>query len=487
MNPNQINTTQNNLTGANGESSPTFRGPDYYKNLNIHFGPNGSIPTQTPTSLPTNTPPVVPIQVGTGGTAPVNLPPAPTPTAAGGASAQASSYLNQPTITSLGQLGGAAQAAGQNFNTAQGDYVKSASSVADLMTNLRPQLEEQYNIKGLTEARTAANAKMMGLEEQYRQAREAVNVNPNITADMKSARLGEIARKEAFEKSGVALDVAVKEGQWKDAKDLIDRQYEIALEPAKFKMEFYQNMKNDYKDVFNQSQNRLIDNLQKNADRAYQAKRDDAKLLADLKMDVYKQAAKDGKISFTDIGKAQTLEDLAKITGQTVQDIKGNVQAKDTLTTIDKLIGGAGEGYAVGPNALARGGVIRSFVGSANKKDFIAQTDKLLNSLTLQNLIDAKAKGATFGALSEGELTLLANSASGIRAIKDSKGNTTGFDMSEKGFNDAMNTIKKYAVIDYERRTGQKYEDPANQYNGIKLPGVTTTGGSNYLGVNLPH
>lgn len=296
MNPNQNN---NLLTGAPGENSPLFRGPEYYRNLNTTFGPQGNVTTQTPTnipgSIPTNQPPVIPINVATGTTQPLQLPPQPTSTAALNATAQSQGYVNMPAITNFNQLGSAVNAANQNFQTAQQDYIKSAGSVADLLTNLRPQLEQQYNIEQLTKDRTEAQGKMAALEDRYRIERETQLTNPNLTADMKQARLGEIARKEAFEKSGVAIDLALKENRLKDAKDLIDRQYEIQLEPLKFRMEFYQNLKNDYKDVFNQSQNRLLDNLARKEERAYQSAQKNSDMIKEFAF----QAAKDGNFQLS--------------------------------------------------------------------------------------------------------------------------------------------------------------------------------------------
>ena len=41
--------------------------------------------------------------------------------------------------------------------------------------------------------------------------------------------------------------------------------------------------------------------------------------------------------------------------------------------------------------------------------------------------------------------------------IKDNDGNTIGYKVSEEKFNEIMSSIKKYAIIDYEKRTGRKY------------------------------
>lgn len=78
-------------------------------------------------------------------------------------------------------------------------------------------------------------------------------------------------------------------------------------------------------------------------------------------------------------------------------------------------------------------------------QDFAGGVHKLVGGLTLQSLIDAKSRGATFGALSEGELNILANSASALNdwEEKDDKGNGTGFwNIDEKSFKKELDTIK---------------------------------------------
>lgn len=78
-------------------------------------------------------------------------------------------------------------------------------------------------------------------------------------------------------------------------------------------------------------------------------------------------------------------------------------------------------------------------------QDFAGNVHNILTGLTLRSLIDAKAQGATFGALSDAELELLANSASAINdwEIKDDKGLGTGvWNIDETSFKRELNNIK---------------------------------------------
>lgn len=83
--------------------------------------------------------------------------------------------------------------------------------------------------------------------------------------------------------------------------------------------------------------------------------------------------------------------------------------------------------------------------GGGAGQNFSASVHKLVGGMTLQSLIDAKARGATFGALSEGELSLLASSATKINdwEIKNSKGVGVGvWDIDEASFKKEIEFIK---------------------------------------------
>lgn len=94
------------------------------------------------------------------------------------------------------------------------------------------------------------------------------------------------------------------------------------------------------------------------------------------------------------------------------------------------------------------GGAYRSITGE--RQNFIADVEQLSSGLTLNSLINAKANGATFGALSEGELKLLSNTGTKLSkwALKDSSGNVTGYNASESDFKKELDKIKSFAIKD---------------------------------------
>lgn len=109
---------------------------------------------------------------------------------------------------------------------------------------------------------------------------------------------------------------------------------------------------------------------------------------------------------------------------------------------LNNLLNHKGLNSSVGTTWLGRIGIADKLTGE--KQDFIAKVQRLLSESTLQSLIDAKADGATFGALSEGELKILQSAASNIGtwAVKDKNGNIVGYDVSATKFKEEINRIK---------------------------------------------
>ena len=121
------------------------------------------------------------------------------------------------------------------------------------------------------------------------------------------------------------------------------------------------------------------------------------------------------------------------------------------MAEIDALINHSAMDSRVGPNILGLGTTRRfgPLAGSADMfgagEGFAASVHQLTGGLTLQTLIDAKAKGATFGALSNEELQLLADSATQINdwEIKDKDGKGTGeWNIDEKRFREELKKIQ---------------------------------------------
>lgn len=128
----------------------------------------------------------------------------------------------------------------------------------------------------------------------------------------------------------------------------------------------------------------------------------------------------------------------------------------EQIKNINDLVGENGYNYKI-----ITGGAQGGFLGlgaslSGAKGDSLAMAKNLVNNQTLQALADAKAKGITFGALSEGELNTVAGAAGRIsaKAIRDDKGNITGFSGSESEFKKDLDTLKAGLEASKQKKTG---------------------------------
>lgn len=116
---------------------------------------------------------------------------------------------------------------------------------------------------------------------------------------------------------------------------------------------------------------------------------------------------------------------------------KEKAQLALDLKSSKGLDGAVGIGYGIVRTALPWN------LGA--KADFIAGVEQLTSGLSLEELIAAKGRGATFGALSDSELRILSSAATriGTWRIKDKNGNVTGYKASEKSFKDELDNINK--------------------------------------------
>lgn len=138
-------------------------------------------------------------------------------------------------------------------------------------------------------------------------------------------------------------------------------------------------------------------------------------------------------------------------------------RAETDISTINNLIKDKALAGSVGPGGLQRLGPIVSFTGA--KQNFIAEVEKIIAGLSLDTLIQAKKEGATFGALSEGEMRVLSNAASKIGKWRveavDREGNKTGdvigYAINETNFKNELQTISNFSKLDYVLKGG----DPA--------------------------
>lgn len=169
-------------------------------------------------------------------------------------------------------------------------------------------------------------------------------------------------------------------------------------------------------------------------------------------LDLYNNGSMSVEDIYTKIGSSKTAEvtknELTKLIAAqggkrvlTMDDAQVNgineqIKNIDDLTkgSVGSIVGLVQGGLGISPDRLNTG-----------KQDALAIASNLVANQTLQSLADAKAKGITFGALSEAELNAVASAASRVasKAIVDKEtGKIKGFTGSEKEFIKDLNNIK---------------------------------------------
>lgn len=124
----------------------------------------------------------------------------------------------------------------------------------------------------------------------------------------------------------------------------------------------------------------------------------------------------------------------------------GGTVVGTAVPIVGNIIGGIGGGILGGiAGGLAGGATTPQFSGQA--QNFISNVEQLSNQEFINKLINAKAQGATFGALNEQEGTALRNASTRLNnwAIKDSSGKVVGYDIDEASFLQELNKIKTLA------------------------------------------
>lgn len=439
-----------------------YTGTVAQNNQLLNFMQSSGTGTTGTQGLSNITTPTIPINIATGNQNKVQLPQTQTGNTSTEVSGISAGYLAMPalnTAQSFGtQINQANQVANQNAQQGQQDYQTQVLGLINQMQNRPGELEKQYNIQQLSQDAMKAKANYDSVELSYRRKKESVMNDASLTSDQKSAVIGDIDRKEASQKADIAIDYNLKAGLLSNAKELMQKQIELELEPMKLKVDYYKDNRDRFDKILDKTEMRQYDYIQKREERAYQAAQQNAKMINDLKL----EAVKNG-IPYDQVKGIKSIDDYARLTNQRPSDVIVEAQAKSTIQNIDDAIKNKGGlAGAVGPRWWARREVFRP----GKVQSFLGTVAQIAGQLTIDKLSQAKANGATFGALSDSEQLLLASSASklGAWSIKDKSGNITGYKVPETEVKKELNKIKQFAILDYERRTGKTYtteEDPA--------------------------
>lgn len=411
---------------------------------------------------------------------PIVTPTAPVLTGALGVSTQAEQYAKSSKAN--------ADAEQQRLDKQQETLQSSEQSIADIITGMGEagnKKQQAYEDQGLIDIKKNSDSIRTAMESANlatrRRIEELQKNNPEgQSASALNAQIRDIEAKNASYQADQAIVLSALNRDFETAKSFIDAKVDAETEQQKATLDARTFLYEQNKDRFTKAEQRKIEADLRDEDRAYQEEKQTKKTLEETKIEAMKNAKEQGAPSsiIQAISKSKTVEEAIVNAGEYGGDIKRKLEIQkmmqtsaserkataealknaqtsvpilqDKLTLVDTIKTLPGLSIRVGPTAIGRSGgflglgtSIKEATGAG--QSFAGAVHNLVSGLTLDNLIQAKARGATFGALSEGELSILAASATKINdwEIKDDKGRGTGvWNIDEKSFKQELDNIK---------------------------------------------
>lgn len=433
-----------------------------------------------------------------GSTNAYNIPTITTPTGAEGLSGFATSYGEQ-FKKQQAELARATQEAEKAKGTEKKGLMDTMSSYLGIQSS-REQLEAEAGLDKKAQKVTDVTNQIEASERAKVNELRALE-SSGLTDVQRSAQAREINRKYAFEQADLALIQSAANRDLETASNIINRKIELQLEPLKTKLEFQKMFYEENKGLFDKAEQRQFDSLTKATEREYEEAKTLEKYKADIQLEAVKNGVQIPAYVLSELNRAKTQAEVAQVLAKngislakltagdgvpTIKSINGidmqwnNATQKwetinvdggtdslvaerglDRINQLDSLINNK---TGLNSNAgLVRRSGLRSLQVS---RDWSADAINVLSRLTVDELGRVKSDGVTFGALSDPERKAVGDAASALNAgmvMKD--GLPTGkFKLSEDKVRKELETIQKYAKIDFKKRTGMTYE----QYQAIQ-------------------
>lgn len=371
------------------------------------------------------------------------IPPAPTPTASAGFQGQMETFV--------GSLQSAADASKKQKD-------QSGRMLADALFNQQGEADLTNMLYGSDDGVDDRRAELDDINQQILQEQEglrreieAIQDNTEgLTRGAVAGRIDETRRKSLRTQADLAIISLARQGKYDSAKAVADRAIAVQLEKDRQRNDLLKFIFEENKSLFNKAEERAFSVAQKEREQEYEAKEYRLRAEFDNKIKqqdpLYQlQIAKTRK-ELQLLGQETPTERAKREKEETaaLKEAQASIPVmRDKVSLIDSLKDHAGMAGTVGPYKISR---FTPFTpDKAQRQEFIGGVQKLVGGLTLDNLIAAKARGATFGALSEGELNILASSATAINswALKDDNDQVYGYAVSEATFNKELDTIKE--------------------------------------------
>lgn len=359
-------------------------------------------------------------------------------------------------------------------------------------------LEEQAGIPTLNKELVDIENQLRQTDLDFRRQREALQIEPGLTTAQRNSQLADVTRKQVSQLADLEVIRQARSNSLTNAQSLIDKKVELEFGDKKAKVDALKFIYDENKDLLSKEEDKLLSETIRREERAFNLAKSSFEQLESEKIQLVRNAQANGAGNgvMSAILNSKSLEEayrnagsfgmsiddkikqaqLNKIRSEIPQDLPESEKEKavviaDKINAFDSILNNKlGLKLSVGPTRFNRmaGALDITSGGIGAKQEFIASVEQLVSEETLNSLINAKAKGATFGALSEGELALLKQTASKIGkwAKTDKTGKVVGYEAPESAFIQELNTLKNLQIKAYEKATGTTYQkQPAFQVN----------------------
>lgn len=393
----------------------------------------------------------------------------------------------------------------KDLNTAQTNEANSFQSLSDALfggSTIESQTLKEEKKAGIEKQKqdlTDINNELNQKSLAFRREQEAIQTTPGLTVNQRNARLGDVSRRNNMELADLEVIRMARSNNLFNAESAIQKKVnaQFAEQERNVKaLQFvYQRAEGQFKEE--------LGKVAKKEERAYELAKGEYQALENEKLQLVRNAQANGAGNgvMSSILKSQSLEEAYKNAGSYGLSIDDKIKqaqlskiqselsslnlpkdqelaaigAVEKITDVENLINDKKTMFSlVGGSRLATRRLFskpfnKSESGSnpaeqiasrAERADYISSVSQLIDSVTLDQLATAKERGVTFGALSQGELTVVASAGTrlGNRAIRNKSGEIVGFRGTEAEFEEDLKRIQEMAKRDYEKRTGLSYQ-----------------------------
>lgn len=199
--------------------------------------------------------PVIPAQNVGSGTQPVPLPNQPQSQEQSNVYASASSYLANLPKTGVAGL----------------------DQISQAMIDIPGQLAQEYDIANKQNLATQTENALNAFNEEYRVKAEQLRVDNTRTAASKQTSIEELERNRAFKAGSLAIEAAFRAKDFQGAKELMNQQAALELEPLKMRYKFFE-------DMYNRTEDQKFKRQMVAEERAYEEQKALKQAEIDLKM-----------------------------------------------------------------------------------------------------------------------------------------------------------------------------------------------------------